>query len=127
MSLKSKIYMPVIEKLCDELRKNPDGDMNESVKELLQEIHLWEKIEVQHTLASFFMNLYQRDVAALKRDYCKVIVMGGKDADLNERVNLLRCLHGALQTYYGEDYSDILNLCDEIKEMQDLEQMEGGE
>lgn len=126
MSVRNKVFMPVIDNLCNELRKNPDGDMSEPIEELLREIHLWEKLEIQHALRSFFLALYQQDVASLKRDFCKAVVLGGKDADPDERAALLRCLYEALKFHYGDDFSDIMAMCDEVKEMQDLEKMEGG-
>ncbi len=124
MSVRNKVVMEVINNLCDELRKNPDGDMSEPIEELLLEMMTWEKIEIQHTLRSFFLKLYKQDVVSLKRDFCKVRVLGGKDANSNERVALLRCLYEALKFHYGDDFSDIMKMCDEIKEMQDLEQAE---
>lgn len=121
MALRDKKFMAVIDRLCDQLRRDPNGDISEALDELMQEVHFWERNEVRYTLGEFFLNLYQQDVVALKRDYSKVVVTGGKPASVEERVELLRCLHGALQFYYGEDYSDIMELCDEMIQMRELE------
>lgn len=121
MALRDKKFMAVIDRLCDQLRRDPNGDISGALDELMQEVHFWERNEVRYTLGEFFLNLYQQDVVALKRDYSKVVVTGGKSASVEERVELLRCLHGALQFYYGEDYSDIMELCDEMIQMRELE------
>lgn len=106
------------------LKENPNADVSKYIKELDKELEHWEHHIAQSMLTTFFLNLYQQDVEALKKDFSKIIVLGGRDAGKNERVNLLRCLHGALQFYYGEDYSVVMNMCDSIKAAYDMEEVE---
>lgn len=124
IALKDKSYNAVLEKLCKILKENPNADVSQYIKELDKEMEYWEHRIARSMLTTFFLNLYQQDVVILKRDFCKVITLGGKDADVNERTALLRCLHGALQFYYGDDYSAVMNMCDDIKSAYDMEETE---
>lgn len=121
IALKDKSYMAVLEKLCRELKENPDADVSQHINRLDKEMEYWQHHIARAMLTTFFLNLYQQDVVALKRDFSKVIVLGGKDAGISERTALLRCLHGALQFYYGDDYSAVMNMCDDIKTAYDME------
>lgn len=124
IALKDKCYKSVLEKLSGVLRENPDADVSQYIQRLEEKLEYYEHRTARTMLSTFFLNLYQQDVVALKRDFCKVIVLGGKEADANERAALLRCLHGALQFYYGDDYSAVMNMCDDVKAAYDMEEAE---
>lgn len=120
MSLKNRTYLSIIGSLCLDARENPNGDRSRLIDKLLQELHEWEHREVRNVLFSLLLRLYQFDSAALKRDLSKSAVLGGKDADPKERLALLRCLYGVL----AADYPEIKNLCDEVMELEELEEGE---
>lgn len=124
IALKDRCYKAVLEKLSEILRENPDADVSGYIQKLDAELEYYEHWIARQMLTTFFLNLYQQDVVALKRDFCKAVVLGGKEADANERAALLRCLHGALEFYYGDDYSTVMNMCDDVKAAYDMEEAE---
>lgn len=102
----------------EEVCRNPDADFSPYTQELMHRYRIMEAACTERVINTLFLNLYEQDAPSLKRDLLKVQMLGTAKATLSQYTNrtaLLQCLYGALFSYIGEDFSDIIAMCDKVK------------
>lgn len=115
--------MAIIDKLNDIAYRMEDAVMQGSPavmerirQDLRNDIAREKERQVQHFIATAVTNLYCGQMAALKQDVAK-LALGEKgareEASPAERTELLRCLIGSLMFYFDEDYSLLVETCEE--------------
>lgn len=82
---------------------------------LAAKVRKMEKECEERVVGTLLLNLYGQDVPLLERDITKVTMFGTANVDPSE---LLPILYGALSSHMGEDFSDVMEMCDKIEEME---------
>ena len=112
MAISKLILYEKIEKLVENIKRDPENT-EKHIKVCHDAIKQYTTNQVQNALVTMVTSLYQGQIRQLKSDLAKCILAGGKDADPSERVELLRCLLGALEIYFGDDFSLLTNMCEQ--------------
>lgn len=124
LALSDRIYKQILGELVSVVKKNPEADTTAYEKKVCAEVAKWEDAKAVNVIETFFLNLYNHDVDALKRDVTKVAVVGGKDASPQERANLLRCLVGSIGLFLQDDFSSIVAMCDDLSKTYQMDEDE---
>lgn len=111
MAISKLLFAEMIDDLIENIKAHP-GDTAKYRREVCEKIRNYVSSQKQSTLASVFVSLYCGQIRALKRDIVKCCLAGSKDASQQERAELLRCLFGALNLYFHEDYSLLIDMCE---------------
>ncbi len=102
------------EKVCCD----PDTDVISYTEDLLAEYEMIEEACIERVIHTLFLNLYEEDALSFRRDIIKVRLLSTEKAappQCTDRTNLLQHFYGALSSYIGEDFSDIIAMCDKAK------------
>lgn len=106
------LILKEIDDLVDNIRKHPE-DTEKYKRECGDKLRGFTSDQVKSAITTIFVNLYDGQIRSLKRDLGRCILSGGKDADPNERIELLRCLFGTLRLYFKDDYSLLTDMCEQ--------------
>ncbi len=114
--------LEILSKFKEEVCCNPDAEFVPSdtmpyILTLTEECNRAEAAYVEDFFQTLFLTLYGSDVQSLKRDITKVAMLGANAGRPRhtDRADLLQCLYGALSSHIGEDFSDIMEMCDKAE------------
>jgi len=102
-------------KFKEEVRRNPDADFTQEIRELAAGFIKMEQEREQSVINRLLLGLYGEDTRALRRDITKVIALGTAKAAPAQRAELLRCVCEVLALHTKEDFSGILAACDRLE------------
>jgi len=118
-----KQFEMVLSKFKEELRCNPDADVTPYTQMLMAQFRKWSKASEKNFIFDLFLDLYEQDAPALRRDFCKfplwetsckLRALDTASARFPLRGLLICRLYktlspyiyqGALYPYLGEDFS----------------------
>ncbi len=108
----------ILSEFKEEVCHNPDTDVIPYIQKLVAEYNMMEAARVERVIHTLFRNLYEGNAQSLRIDLTKVMMLDTANAaslQCADRAELLQCLYRALSSHIGEDFSDIIAMCDQIE------------
>lgn len=112
MAISKLIMYDKIESLVNNVKQDPENT-EEYMRACNDALREYTSSQVKSALVTMFVSLFDGQIRSLKLAIAQCVLSGGKTADPSERIELLRCLFGALSLYFKDDYSLLTNMCEE--------------
>lgn len=111
----------LLSKFKEEVCRDPDADFTPAIQTLAAEFREMERKRERNVVNSLFLNLYALDAYSLRRDLSKLAVLGSAKATPSQRVALLRCLYGTVSLFIQDDFSGLIEMCEEVEDAYRME------